>query len=214
MAIKSIHILLVDDHPIVRIGFQQLLNSAPDMQVIAEAATGEEAIKAYHKLAPDILLMDISMPGMGGIAAARHILEQTPKARIILLTMHNQQIFAKRALKMGVKGYLTKSCKPDELIQAVRLIYRGRSYIEPAIAQELALHNLTGDSDPIDILSPREFEVFTALADGQSVKDISKTLFLSPKTVGVHRSNIFHKLDASNLSDITRLAIRYGVIEA
>ena len=214
MSIKAIRILLVDDHPVVRLGFQQVLNSAPDMEVIAEAATGEEAIKVYRKQSPGVLVMDISMPGMGGMAAARHILEQSPKARIILLTMHNQQVFARRALKMGIKGYVTKTCQPDELIQAVRLVYRGRSYIEPAIAQELAISQATGDSDPIDILSPREFEVFTALADGQSVKDISNSLCLSPKTVAVHRSNILHKLDASNLSDITRLAIRYGIIDA
>jgi len=214
MAIQAIRILLVDDHPVVRMGFRELLNSAPDIEVIAEAETGEEAIKTHRSIAPNILVMDVSMPGMGGMAAARYILEQTPTARIILLTMHDQQTFATRALKMGVKGYLTKRCSPDELIQAVRLVHRGRSYIEPAIAQELAIHHLNGTDDPIDILTPREFEVFAALADGQSVKEISETLFLSPKTVGVHRTNILHKLNINNLADITRLAIRCGVIDA
>ncbi len=214
MAIQTIGVLLVDDHIIVRMGFRQILDSAPDIHVIAEAESGEDASKIFRKLNPDIIVMDISMPGMGGMAAARQILESNAQARIILLTMHDQNTFATRALKMGVKGYLTKRSDPDELIQAVRMVYRGRNYIEPAIAQELAICHLTGDSNPIDVLSPREFEVFAALADGQTVKEISAILFLSPKTVAVHRTNILHKLHANNLSDITRLAIRHGIIEA
>ncbi len=212
MAIHAITVLLCDDHPMVRNGFKQLLESVPDIVVAIEAETGEQAYQAYRKQAVDIVIMDISMPGMGGLAAARHILEYDNKAKIMMLTMHDSQTYVARALKLGVKGYLTKMAEPDELIKAVRLLDRGRAYIEDSLAHDLAVSNMSGDSDPIDILSPREFEVFAALADGRSVKSISSLLHLSPKTVGVHRTNIMKKMSADNLADITRLAIRHGVV--
>lgn len=214
MAIHAIQVLLCDDHPMVRMGFRQLLESAPDIVVQAEAETGEEAYRTYRKQPADVTIMDISMPGMGGLAAARHILEYNPTAKLMILTMHNSRTFVTRAMKLGVKGYLTKMSEPDALIRAVRLLDRGRSYIEPSLAQDIAMANISADQDLIDILSPREFEVFTALADGCSVKGISSILNLSPKTVGVHRTNIMKKLDADSLVDITRLAIRHGVITA
>lgn len=214
MAIERINVMLVDDHPMVRMGFRQLLESTLDIRVCQEAETGEDAYQCYRKKAADIIIMDISMPGMGGLAAARHILEYDPAAKIMILTMHESRTFVARSLKLGIKGFLTKRSDPDELIKAVRLIERGRSYIEPSLAQDMALSSLTGSEDAIDILSPREFEVFSALADGYSVHDISSLLHLSPKTVGVHRSNVMKKLNADNLSDITRLAIRHGVITA
>lgn len=214
MAIHAIKVLLCDDHPMVRVGFRQLLESAPDIVVQDEAETGEEAYQLYRTKRPDLIIMDINMPGMGGLAAARHILEYNPDAKIMLLTMHDSKTFVARAIKMGIKGYLTKRASPDELIKAVRLLDCGRSYIEPSLAQDIVMSNITGDQDPIDVLSPREFEVFTALADGHSVKKISSTLHLSPKTVGVHRTNIMKKFDADNLADITRLAIRHGLITA
>jgi len=214
MAIHAINVLLCDDHPMVRVGFRQLLESVPDIVVVAEAETGEEAYQIYRKNRPDVIIMDISMPGMGGLAAARHILEYDPSVKIMMLTMYDSKIFVARAIKLGVKGYLTKRAHPDELIKAVRMVDRGRIYIEPSLAHDIAISNLTVDKDILDILSPREFEVFSALADGHSVADISGILHLSPKTVGVHRTNIMRKLDADNLSDITRIAIREGVITA
>ncbi len=214
MAIHAIKILLCDDHPMVRNGFKQLLESVPDITVVAEAETGEQAYQLYRAQPVDLILMDISMPGMGGLAAARHILEYDSKAKIMMLTMYDSQTYVVRSLKLGVKGYLTKMAEPDELIKAIRLLDRGRKYIEASIAHDLAFSNILGESDPIDILSPREFEVFVALADGQSVKEISSLLHLSPKTVGVHRTHIMKKLHTDNLSDITRLAIRHGVITA
>ncbi len=214
MAIHAITVLLCDDHPMVRNGFKQLLESVPDIEVVLEAETGEAAYQAYRKQRVDVVILDISMPGMGGLAAARHILEYDVKAKIMMLTMHDSQTYVARALKLGVKGYLTKMAEPDELIKAVRLMDRGRSYIEASLAHDLAFANATGESDPIDILSPREFEVFAALADGHSVKDISSLLHLSPKTVGVHRTHIMKKMNADNLADITRFAIRHGVITA
>jgi len=214
MAIEVIKVMLVDDHPMVRMGFRQLLESTLDIRVCQEAETGEDAYQYYRKSPADIIIMDISMPGMGGLAAARHILEYDSQAKIMMLTMHESRTFVARALKLGIKGFLTKRSDPEELIKAVRLIDRGRSYIEPSLAQDLAVSSLTGSEDAIDILSPREFEVFSALADGRSVNDISSLLHLSPKTVGVHRTNVMKKLHADNLSDITRLAIRHGVIAA
>jgi two-component system invasion response regulator UvrY len=212
MAIHAITVLLCDDHPMVRNGFKQLLESVPDIVVALEAETGEAAYQAYRQHPVDLILMDISMPGMGGLAAARHILEYDAAAKIMMLTMHDSQTYVARALKLGVKGYLTKMAEPDELIKAIRLLDRGRAYIEASLAHDLAVSTMTGEQDPIDILSPREFEVFAALADGRSVKAISSLLHLSPKTVGVHRTNIMKKMNADNLADITRLAIRYGVV--
>ncbi len=214
MAIATTTILLCDDHPMVRNGFKQLLESAPDMQVICEAATGEEAYQCYRKQKAAVVVLDIVMPGMGGLAAARHILAYDAQARIVMLTMHESQSYAAQALKIGVKGYITKMAEPDELLKAIRLADKGRSYIQPSIAQALALSHISGEQDVLDLLSPREFEVFAALADGQSVKTISANLNLSPKTVGVHRTHIMKKLGADNLAEITRLAIRHGVITA
>lgn len=214
MAIQSIRVLLCDDHPMVRSGFKQLLQSTLDIRVEQEAETGEEAYQIYRKSPTDVIIMDISMPGMGGLAASRHILEYDAKAKIMILTMYESQTLVARALKLGIKGYLTKRSDPEELIKAVRLIDKGRTYIEPSLANDIAVSTMTGDFDTLDILSPREFEVFSALADGRSVKDISSLLHLSPKTVGVHRTNVMKKLQTENLSDITRLAIRHGVIAA
>jgi two-component system invasion response regulator UvrY len=214
MAIHAIKVLLCDDHPMVRMGFKQLLESVPDIEVPFEAETGEEAFRIYRKQQPDVVILDISMPGMGGMAAARHILEYNPSAKLMILSMHESKTFAARAIKLGMKGYLTKRAEPDELIKAVRLVDKGRAYIEPSLAQDLVMSNMSGEQGPLDILSPREFEVFAALADGCSVKDISSSLNLSPKTVGVHRTHIMKKLDVDNLSGITRLAIRHGVILA
>lgn len=214
MAIQSIRVLLCDDHPMVRSGFKQLLQSTLDIRVEQEAETGEEVYQMYRKSPTDVIIMDISMPGMGGLAASRHILEYDAKAKIMILTMYESQTLVARALKLGIKGYLTKRSDPEELIKAVRLIDKGRTYIEPSLANDIAVSTMTEDFDTLDILSPREFEVFSALADGRSVKDISSLLHLSPKTVGVHRTNVMKKLQTKNLSDITRMAIRHGVIAA
>jgi len=213
MAINAIRVLLVDDHAVVRMGFRQLLSIAPDIDLVGEADSGEKAYAEFRRLRPDILLLDLSMPGMGGMAAARHILEYEPAARILLLTIHENRTFVARALKIGVKGYLTKRCTIDELLGAIRQIHRGRTFIEEGIAQELAMQGITGESDPVDILSPREFEVFCALANGRSVQEISTTLHLSPKTVGVHRTSIMGKLKAANLAELTRMAVQAGVLE-
>ncbi len=214
MAINAIRVLICDDHAMVRMGFRQLLESVPDISVIAEAETGEEAYRSFRETEPDVTVMDISMPGMGGFTAARHMLEYDAAAKIMLLTMYESKTFVMRAVKMGVKGFLTKRAGPDELIKAVRLISRGRPYIDKLLVQDIAMSQISGEQDLLDILSPREFEVFTALADGHSVRDISVLLCLSPKTVGVHRTNIMRKLEVDNLSDVTRLAIKHGVITA
>ncbi|MDQ6988310.1 MAG: response regulator [Mariprofundaceae bacterium] len=214
MAIHAITVLLCDDHAMVRLGFRQLLETVPDIEVLFEAESGEEAYQIYRKTPTNIIIMDISMPGMGGLAAARHILEYDHNAKIIMLTMHDSHTFISRALKLGIKGYLTKRGEPDELVKAVRQVDRGRCYIEPSLAHDMAIANITGSQDPIDILSPREFEVFSALSDGVSVNDNSSIIHLSTKKVGVHRTKVMKKLHIDNLSDMTRLAIRHGVIEA
>jgi len=214
MAINAIRIQLVDDHEIVRSGFRQLLESAPDIEVVAESGSGEDAYRDYSRHDPDVVIMDINMPGQDGMVAARHILQSDPGARILMLTMHDSAVYASRLLKMGVKGYITKRSAPEELIRAVRLTARGRPCIDPDVAQEMAMQSLSGGGDPFDVLSPREFEVFCLLADGHSVNEISRILRLGPKTVGTHRVSIQHKLNVENLADMARVAIRYGVMEA
>ncbi|MDX8378417.1 MAG: response regulator transcription factor [Mariprofundales bacterium] len=214
MSIHSIRILLADDHPVVRMGYHQLLNSVQDMNVEAEAATGEEAYQMYKKLLFDVVIMDISMPGIGGMSAARRILEFNNRAQILLLSMYDSPVYPSRAMKFGVKGYVTKQSSPDILIQGVRIVARGRSFISPDVMQNLALHSLSGSSDPVDVLTPREFEVFSMLADGRSVKDIYPILHLSPKTVETHRSNIMHKINVRNVAELAHIAIRWGIIDA
>ncbi|MDX8394507.1 MAG: response regulator transcription factor [Mariprofundales bacterium] len=214
MSIHSIRILLADDHPVVRMGYHQLLNSAPDMNVEAEASTGEEAYQIYQKLLVDVVIMDISMPGIGGMSAARRILEFNNRAQILLLSMYDSSVYPSRAMKFGVKGYVTKQSSADTLIQGVRLVARGRSFISPDVVQKLALSSLSGSSDPIDVLTPREFEVFSMLADGHAVKDIYPILHLSPKTVETHRANIMNKLSVRNVAELAHIAIRWGIVDA
>lgn len=202
--------MLVDDHEIVRAGFRRLLDNTAGMRVVAEAATGEEAYGCYRRYDPDVVVMDLSMPpGADGLDAIRRIVTSFAGARILVLTVQECEPYPTRALQAGAKGYLTKRCAPEELIQAVRHVYVGRQYIAPNIQHELSQEG----SNKLQELTKRELQVFTMLAGGMSVAQVADKMFISQKTVHVHRSNILSKLKLSSTSEIIHLAIRHGVVE-
>ena len=208
-----IRVLLVDDHALVRMGFRMLLADA-QIEVVAEAETGEEACAMYARVQPDAVVMDLSMPGMGGLEAVRRLLAQDPKARVLVLSAFEDTAHPRRVLRAGALGYLTKRSAPDALIAAVSAVARGQRYIDAQTAQALALAQLDGDASPADTLSEREFSVFIQLARGQSVAMIAETLKLSPSTVGTHLYHVKQKLGASNQSELTLVALRWGLIQA
>jgi two-component system invasion response regulator UvrY len=208
----STSILLADDHAIVRMGFRLLLETAGKCRVVGEAASGEEACSLFFKLNPDVLVIDIAMPGMGGLEAVNRILARNPGARILVLSAHEDTSYPRRAIRAGALGYLSKRGAPAELLQAVKAVARGTTYIEPGIAQKLAVQGLKGAQGPVDTLSAREFEVFLHLAGGKSVAQIAELLSLSPRTIGTHLYNIKQKLSAQNAAELTLIALRAGLL--
>ena len=209
----KIRVVLTDDHAVVRMGFRLLLQGTHDIEVVGEAETGEEAVKRFVELKPDVLVMDLSMPGMGGLEAITRVLAKDDHARILILSAHEDTIHPKRVLKAGAAGYLSKRSAAEELIQAIRQVASGKMYMEAAIAQQMAVEQISGDKNAVDVLSAREFEVFLALAKGQSVNDIAAVLHLSPRTVGTHLYNIKQKLGASNQAELAIMAVRAGLLE-
>lgn len=209
----KIRVVLTDDHAVVRMGFRLLLQGTHDIEVIGEAESGEEAVKRFVELKPDVLVMDLSMPGMGGLEAVTRVLAKDDAARILILSAHEDTIHPKRVLKAGAAGYLSKRSAAEELIQAIRVVAGGKMYMEAAIAQQMAVEQISGDKSPVDVLSAREFEVFLALAKGQSVNDIAAVLHLSPRTVGTHLYNIKQKLGASNQAELAIMAVRAGLLD-
>ena len=210
-----IRVLLVDDHAVVRTGFRLLLESRPDITVVAEAESGEVACQRQVELSPDVIVMDIAMPGMGGIEALRRIRAHTPDVKLLALSAHDDPMHARRALQEGALGFLSKRSAPEALLEAVTTVAAGRRFLDAALAQKLALAEFEGkSSSPIERLSEREFQVFVRLAAGATVQRIAHELKLSASTVGTHLYNIKQKLDVSTQSELTLIAIRHGLIEA
>jgi len=210
-----IRVLLVDDHAVVRMGFRLLLQSQPELSVIAEAESGEVACQRYFELSPDVVVMDLAMPGMGGLEALRRIRAHHPQARVLTLSAQDDPMHARRALREGALGFLSKRSAPEALIEAVTAVAAGQRYIDPSLAQKLALDEIDGTAKSVvDRLSEREFEVFIRLARGANVQRIAEDLKLSPSTVGTHLYNIKQKLRMTNQSELTLIAIREGLIEA
>jgi len=210
----KIRVMLVDDHAVVRMGFCLLLRGTDDIDVAAEVGSGEEACRRYLDVDPDVVVLDVSMPGIGGLDALSRILAKDAAARVLVLSAHEDTVHATRAIQAGALGYLTKRGAPEELIGAIRQVANGKPFIEPAIAQQMAIARATGRQNPVDVLTAREFQVFVALAKGQSANSIAETMSLSPSTVGTHLYNVKQKLGAANAAELTLIAIRNGVIEA
>jgi two-component system invasion response regulator UvrY len=210
-----IRVMLVDDHAVVRTGFRLLLQSLREVSVVAEAESGELAVQRYTELSPDVVVLDLAMPGMGGLEALKRIRARHPQARVLALSAHDDPMHARRALQEGALGFLSKRSAPEALIEAVTTVAAGRRYLDASLAQKLALAEIEGGAkSPIERLSEREFEVFVRLASGATVQKIADDLKLSSSTVGTHLYNIKQKLDVVNQSELTLIAIRYGLIEA
>lgn len=212
MSKESITVMLVDDHPVVRSGCCKLLDSQPDITVVAELDDGETACTQYAEVNPNVVVLDLNMPGIGGLETIRRLRAKDPKAKILVFTMHGSKIMVTRALEAGVAGYLMKSSAAGEMVEAVRQVSAGNTYLNhdlPADTKQAALTN----EDPLEALTKREFQVFSALAEGLSVSDIAQLISISPKTAGVHQTNLMKKLNLKNIAELTRLAIRCGIVE-
>lgn len=209
---RQISVLLVDDHEVVRAGYHRLLESDDAIRVIAKAVSGEDACQLYLKYQPDVVVMDLTMPGISGLEASRRILAHDAAARIMVFSVHENEVMLDRALDMGIKGYISKRSASQVMIDAVRQVAAGELYVGQEMMPFLVRHKGASKGDQIASLSPREFEVFQLLVDSKSVNNIADLLNLSPKTVGHHVAHIKSKLGISNIAELTRLAIRLGII--
>jgi two-component system, NarL family, invasion response regulator UvrY len=210
--LNRLTILLADDHAIVRMGFRLLLEGAGAAAVI-EADSGEAALSRYAEDLPDVLVMDVSMPGMGGLAALVRLRARHPAARVLMLSAYHDAVIPVRALKAGALGYLSKRCAPEDLIKAVHQVSRDQRYLDPELAQAVALAQLAGDADPAGTLTDKELLVFLQLAQGRSVNQVAQDFHLSQSTVGTHLYHIKQKLNVNNAAELTMLALRSGLIE-
>ncbi len=209
---NKISVVLADDHAVVRMGFRLLLQDTKDITVVGEAESGEEVLKLLNTLTADVIVMDLSMPGIGGLETISRIVGKNKSPKILILSAHEDAIHPKRSLKAGANGYLSKRGAAEELIKAIRQIHSGNMYIEASIAQKVAMSQMGGETSPVEVLSEREFDVFMALANGKTVNQIAETLHLSPRTVGTHLYNIKQKLNASNQTELALIAIKSGLI--
>ncbi len=210
-----IRLLLVDDHDIVRTGIRHIIDKENDIEIVGEAGSGEQGVKLTKELKPSVVLMDVNMPGLGGLEATRRINQSCPDSKVIILTVHADAPFPSHLLDAGASGYLTKGCAATDLIEAIRSVHQQGRYIGKDIAQQLALSLLPGaEKSPFDELSAREMEVMMMLVEGSAVSDVAETLALSPKTVSTYKYRIYEKLDVKNDVELTHLAIRHGITES
>jgi len=210
----SIRILLADDHKITRQGLRSLLDKQADMEVVAEAEEGRTAVRLVLEMLPDMVIMDVSMPDLNGMEAARQIVDAFPNVKIIALSMHSDALFVTEMLRSGASGYLLKDCAFEELARAIRTVVAGKTYLSPTISGVVVddyLHRLSkADFSGSEVLSNREREVLQLLAEGKSTKQIALKLYISAKTVETHRRQIMDKLDIHSIAELTKYAIRKG----
>ena len=213
---RNITVMLVDDHAVVRAGYRLLLGQSPRIEVAGEAGRGEEACQYYAECRPDVVVMDLSMPGMGGLAAIRRIRARDPEARILAFSIHDETVYAERALEAGAAGYITKSCAPEILVEAVHAVARGEHYVERDIALRLAAQKTAGHDAQalLQTLSAREFEVFCLLAQGRTPREAACELRLSYKTAANYSTQIKAKLGVNTTAEMARLAFRQGLFPA
>jgi DNA-binding NarL/FixJ family response regulator len=230
---STIRVLLTDDHDILRQGLKLLLGLQPEMEIVGEARTGLEAVEMAHKLKPDVVVMDITMAGMDGLEACQRIRSQIPETQVLMLTMHESEEYFLQALRMGAAGYLIKKVAPTELHMAIRAVARGGAFLYPGLAKAL-IRAYVADSQAtpatslrsqeravsanlaqeLRVLTPREVEVLTLVAEGRTNQEIANQLVLSVKTVQAHRANVMEKLGLNDVTHLVRFAIRHGLIPA
>lgn len=212
-ALQGKRIVLADDHAMVRLGFRLLLESA-GAAVVAEADNGESAVRLYAESNPDVVVMDVSMPGIGGLAALERLLAWDARARVLMLSAHHDDVVPVRALRLGARGYLCKRAAPEEFLRAVGRVAADQRYLDPELAQAVALAQLSGSGSPVETLTEKELAVFLKLAEGRSVNDVAAAFSLSPSTVGTHLYHIKQKLNVQNAAELTLVAMRNGLLEA
>ena len=209
-----IKILVVDDLDLIRVGVRSLLDSVPGLKILAEAENGEQAIVMSKKLNPDVVLMDLQMPGIGGLEATKKIAHHCPETKVIVLTVCEEEPFPTRLIQAGAMGYVNKGCGKEEMLQAIRVVHSGQRYISPKIAQKIALQNVTqGQKSPLELLSERELQIMIMITNGQKATEIADILCISPKTVNSYRYRIFEKLNINSDVELARLALRLGLVE-
>jgi len=212
-----IRVFLVDDHDLVREGIRALLEQDPEIEVVGEAGDGQEAIRQVTQLKPDVVLMDIRLPGgLGGLEATEVILHDVPDVKVVMLTQYENREYVRRAMRIGAHGFLPKRAVAPQLLEAVRAVLAGRRYLHPDIASELAELLASGrslDEDDYELLTPREKQVFKLLAEGATSRDIAKYLSISLKTAMTHRSHVMEKLNVHSRAELIKYAVRKGILQ-
>jgi two-component system invasion response regulator UvrY len=210
-----IRVLIADDHGIVRGGIRRLLEDHEDIQVVAEASDGHQAIEKVLETDPDVILLDISMPGMDGLDVTKQLKAINPRIRILILTMHAEEQYAPRLMRAGAMGYVTKHAAPEDLVKAINAVHAGRRFISPTLAENMAWRYLGNEKDltPVECLSDRELQVLNLLAKGNSNQEVADSLHLSVKTIDTYRARVLEKLNLRNNAELTLFAVQNGLIE-
>jgi len=206
----AIRLVITDDHKLVREGLIQFLGMSPDIEVVAEAASGDELLEKLRIITPDLLLLDLTMPGKSGVDLLGYVKSLYPALAIMVLSMHNEVSVVMRAMKAGASGYICKDCSPQTLLEAIRKVVATGKYLSPQMAEQLAYASASSEPDNIElILSERELEIFRLMVEGKTVGEIAEQLFISDKTVSTHKSNLLNKLSLRNIADLVRYAIEH-----
>ena len=213
----NLRVLIADDHAIVRAGIRLLLDSQEGIEIVGEAKDGAEAVAKTRELAPDVVLMDVAMPGLSGLEATREIRQTNPDTRVLMLTMHDDEEYFFQAVSLGASGYILKEATPEEVVSAIRIVSRGGVAFHPSLGRKLLddyLHRVQAgeESESYSLLTEREREILGLTAEGSSAREIGEKLALSPRTVERHRANLMEKLDLHNRSEVVQYAIRKGII--
>jgi two-component system, NarL family, response regulator NreC len=212
----SIRILLADDHTIVRHGLSRSFQQEEDIEVVGQANDGHSTVELVRELAPDVVVMDIAMPDLNGIEATRQIARESPDVKVVGLSMHSSNKYVREMFRAGAKGYLLKDCPFEELIQAIRIVFNGKTYVSPSVGH-LVVEDFVSKSDEAQsafhVLSQREREVLQLLAEGRTTKQVARYLHISPKTVEAHRSRIMSKLEIDSIAQLTKYAIQEGLTQ-
>ncbi|AQQ69448.1 DNA-binding response regulator [Microbulbifer agarilyticus] len=208
-----IKVSVVDDHDLVRMGISRMLGDVSDIEVVGEAKSGEDAIAFVRETPVDVVLMDVRMPGMGGLEATRKLIARFPQSRVIAVSALDDDLFPSRLIQAGAKGYVTKGADLEEMVRAIRSVVAGETYISSSMATKLALRSVSGGSSPFDELSERELQTAVMIVNGSKVAEIAETLAVSPKTVNTYRYRIFEKLGLNSDVELTLLAVKHHVLD-